>query len=244
MYGIERKRGFTLIELLVVIAIIAILAAILFPVFAQAREKARAISCMSNCKQIGNAFMMYVQDYDEHTTIDLGASGLMTTAEGQQIAEIRYESALYPYTKSIAIYVCPSNGHKCQGGDCKRAWHFEEMFRNITPGYGMNACINGRSFAAIKSPASTLAFADSWHEICSCPRAVAWPEGGCCFPGVSASFCGTADNPAIDKSKATRHQGGSNIIFADGHAKWFKAEAIWDARGNDKSYLRWDVSKG
>ena len=60
-----KRRGFTLIELLVVIAIIAILAAILFPVFAQAREKARAATCVSNLKQIGNAMMMYVQDYDE-----------------------------------------------------------------------------------------------------------------------------------------------------------------------------------
>src|ERR1051326_525026 len=61
----QRSRGFTLIELLVVIAIIAILAAILFPVFAQAREKARAISCLSNIKQIGTGCMMYIQDYDE-----------------------------------------------------------------------------------------------------------------------------------------------------------------------------------
>ena len=61
----QNKRGFTLIELLVVIAIIAILAAILFPVFAQAREKARQASCQSNLKQIGIAFKMYVQDYDE-----------------------------------------------------------------------------------------------------------------------------------------------------------------------------------
>jgi len=235
------RRGFTLIELLVVIAIIAILAAILFPVFAQAREKARAIACLSNCKQIGNAFVMYVQDYDERTVIDLGPA--WTPESRMWDPKLRYESLLYPYLKSVDVYKCPSNRHTCQGGDCKRGWHFEEMFRNMTPGYGISGCIVDKSIARINHPAAAIAIADSWHEICCCPRAVAWPEGGCCFPGYSAPFCTTAADSTKDKSHATRHQGGSNIIFADGHAKWMKAEAIWEARNNDKSYLVWDVSK-
>lgn len=94
--GRRQMRGFTLIELLVVIAIIAILAAILFPVFAQAREKARAISCLSNQKQIGTGWMMYVQDYDE------------TIPEGWSAASGGFHNLVQPYMKSYKIVECPS----------------------------------------------------------------------------------------------------------------------------------------
>ncbi|BDI33637.1 hypothetical protein CCAX7_56880 [Capsulimonas corticalis] len=96
-----RSQGFTLIELLVVIAIIAILAAILFPVFAKAREKARQTSCASNLKQIGLAMTQYVQDNDE--TFPFGGT---TMIEGHQV-NMFY--GLYPYTKSVAVFACPSN---------------------------------------------------------------------------------------------------------------------------------------
>lgn len=91
--------GFTLIELLIVIAIIAILAAILFPVFAQARDKARGAACLSNVKQIGLAFMQYIQDYDEELPC-----GYKTTGGGSGWA-----GQLYPYVKSTKVYVCPSD---------------------------------------------------------------------------------------------------------------------------------------
>ena len=93
-----RKRGFTLIELLVVIAIIAILAAILFPVFARARENARKSNCQSNLKQIGLATMQYAQDYDE--TYHLAWTLNPTT---------RYPRLLQPYMKNLDVFVCPSD---------------------------------------------------------------------------------------------------------------------------------------
>ena len=93
-----RKPGFTLIELLVVIAIIAILAAILFPVFAQAREKARATTCLSNCKQIGIGMRMYLDDYE-------GAWPFSWYPQ----AQYGWDAALYPYTKNTRIFACPSN---------------------------------------------------------------------------------------------------------------------------------------
>lgn len=95
-----RRRGFTLIELLVVIAIIAILAAILFPVFAQAREAARKASCQSNMKQLGTAFGMYIQDND----------GLYPAVRnGAGVIKLDWRQSIYPYVKNVAVYRCPSN---------------------------------------------------------------------------------------------------------------------------------------
>ncbi len=101
------SRGFTLIELLVVIAIIAILAAILFPVFAQAREKARQVSCLSNAKQIGTAFMMYVQDYDE--TVPMSNYTQPTHPDAGQ-RQFTWARVVQPYSKNWPIFRCPSTG--------------------------------------------------------------------------------------------------------------------------------------
>src|SRR5947208_3632888 len=108
----KNRRAFTLIELLVVIAIIAILAAILFPVFAQAREKARQTSCLSNTKQLNLAALMYAQDYDE-----MWAPAMMAwqapypccpPANGEYIGE-PWWTLFYPYIKNKGLYLCPSN---------------------------------------------------------------------------------------------------------------------------------------
>src|SRR2546421_6478946 len=102
MFERRSSRAFTLIELLVVIAIIAILAAILFPVFAQAREKARSISCLSNTKQIGTGYMMYLQDYDEtfppHVSERTAPPGTPDTAAAR--APFSYKTKLDPYVKN------------------------------------------------------------------------------------------------------------------------------------------------
>src|SRR5690554_4144515 len=99
-----RKSAFTLIELLVVIAIIAILAAILFPVFARARENARRASCMSNLKQIGLGFMQYIQDYDERLPY-----GKLEDVNGDAIGETYWHVSVQPYLKSNQILRCPSD---------------------------------------------------------------------------------------------------------------------------------------
>src|SRR5437868_5491591 len=111
------RRGFTLIELLVVIAIIAILAAILFPVFAQAREKARQASCQSNLKQVGTAMMMYTQDYDEMYVpggpIDNIASNVpWANCQGwpcnRTNGNDNWGARVIPYVKNYFVFVCPS----------------------------------------------------------------------------------------------------------------------------------------
>jgi prepilin-type N-terminal cleavage/methylation domain-containing protein/prepilin-type processing-associated H-X9-DG protein len=110
----RRKRGFTLIELLVVIAIIAILAAILFPVFAQAREKARQTACLSNTKQLGTGLMMYLQDYDEAYPCNWFGVGstdpwrYRDPANGTPNNRYRWMDAVQPYIKNEGLFSCPS----------------------------------------------------------------------------------------------------------------------------------------
>jgi prepilin-type N-terminal cleavage/methylation domain-containing protein/prepilin-type processing-associated H-X9-DG protein len=113
----RRRNGFTLIELLVVIAIIAILAAILFPVFAQAREKARQSVCLSNFKQIGLGVMMYVQDWDE----TYPTSRLYALKGGSDCTQkiVTWKAETAPYVKSLNVYKCPSNSHHDQPDETK-----------------------------------------------------------------------------------------------------------------------------
>jgi prepilin-type N-terminal cleavage/methylation domain-containing protein/prepilin-type processing-associated H-X9-DG protein len=111
----RRRAAFTLIELLVVIAIIAILAAILFPVFAQAREKARQTGCLSNLKQMGAATMMYMQDYDE--TVPWSCIGRIWTQRAYPNVrpdDIYFPELLKPYTKNDMVLYCPTNGPNFQ----------------------------------------------------------------------------------------------------------------------------------
>ena len=108
------RNGFTLIELLVVIAIIAILAAILFPVFAQAREKAREATCLSNTKQLGTAVTMYVQDFDEALFFDAGKTAPSTSRTGAVVPstgtnQVRWWNVIMPYLKSNNVFSCPSD---------------------------------------------------------------------------------------------------------------------------------------
>src|SRR5690349_21424408 len=105
----RRRCGFTLIELLVVIAIIAILASILFPVFAQARERARAITCISNQKQISLGFMQYIQDYDE--TLPMGQFYDRVTGD-----QYTWATMIWPYVKNGDTYTTPTGGRFSNGG--------------------------------------------------------------------------------------------------------------------------------
>jgi prepilin-type N-terminal cleavage/methylation domain-containing protein len=114
---LRRKSGFTLIELLVVIAIIAILAAILFPVFAQAREQARMSTCLSNFKQIGLGVMMYVQDWDE----TYPNNRLFTFPGGGECNSkmVTWKTSTMPYVKNLGVYKCPSNSHNAEPDETK-----------------------------------------------------------------------------------------------------------------------------
>lgn len=172
--------AFTLIELLVVIAIIAILAAILFPVFAQAREKARQASCMSNAKQIGLGAMMYIQDYDERYfahNLDNGTYDTPLPDGRIYRGNFEWPLLLYPYIKNLGVFLCPSDS------DSKAGWsdngtvnpYANTWGKPIPQSYGVNENIlllgaaYGRtspmSLAAINFPADTYLIADSYGKL-------------------------------------------------------------------------------
>lgn len=217
------RRGFTLIELLVVIAIIAILAAILFPVFAKAREKARQSSCMSNLKQIGLAQLQYVQDYDERfcPQMDWLNSGTYHP----------WVDRLFPYVKNAQVFSCPS----------AKDWNFTLIPSGVPPGgttwwsqyvtncsYASNnwlqgwASNTGRKLSQINAVA-TLLTADANQGINACCGGgwrVAWAENCQSQPG------GCNILPDYPADKYARHNGGENVGFADGHVKWYKSSVI------------------
>jgi prepilin-type N-terminal cleavage/methylation domain-containing protein/prepilin-type processing-associated H-X9-DG protein len=183
MFTNNRKQGFTLIELLVVIAIIAILAAILFPVFAQAREKARQTACLSNMKQIGLGFMMYSQDYDETMPAAFAQNGAIN---GGGVSEVPYEHQILPYIKNDQIFGCPSDaqprpsraiGEFHDGAYFNRRPLVKRSYGYVgqictaeaaargqwdDPNTGMSAWGQGKSLAAFDSPADTIALVEAY----------------------------------------------------------------------------------
>jgi len=234
------RRGFTLIELLVVIAIIAILAAILFPVFAQAREKARQSSCSSNLKQIGLAFRMYIQDYDERTpSCNPRPTGGGDTHGQQGLAGQSFayngwiSNALIPYTKNQQIYACPSlqpggfydpwNGGKV--GSMSDTTAADSQNNNgVSPtnnvSYGFNyASDYGIKESLIGQPANAVLMTDSANNWWDCGY-----NSGC---GIKVDPNRDWQSHVAGNRKRTEwHNGKNNWLFADGHVKTLGWDAI------------------
>jgi len=223
-----RKSAFTLIELLVVIAIIAILAAILFPVFAQAREKARGAACLSNTKQMGIALSLYAQDYDE--VLPMGGNGGPTGAN-------RWYHWIAAYQKNRGINICPSapgqrpGDYDVGGYGCNinvMGWAEYPVYNGRPP---------GKALAEITDVAGTFVISD-----CSqCTKGVLKqePDTWNSFIDPKRPSCDWQVTPpgAWDNNNATpynshdswgnesrrpmpRHNQGLSVIYADGHAKW------------------------
>jgi len=216
----RRQRGFTLIELLVVIAIIAILAAILFPVFAQARASARKMICLSNMRQIGLAVHMYAQDNDglypsqQH-------DGVFVNLPGGPIVypniQQNYMDELYPYMKSTGIWACPeAKPHSsARKGGWKTGYHFNGAFLSNPPGCKAPNC-SGVAEAAVVEPSNTQIMRES-YDYYLWEQAYERPYGA----DAPASKYGRDDCNGF-KQFPSFHQGGSNLLVADGHAKWLQ----------------------
>jgi prepilin-type N-terminal cleavage/methylation domain-containing protein/prepilin-type processing-associated H-X9-DG protein len=227
------KRGFTLIELLVTIAIISILAAILFPVFARARENARRSSCLSNLKQIGLGAMQYIQDYDGRfpkyaytgaVAPDADQGGAWDSSKGWYWANV-----LYPYIKSQQVFICPSSPN----AGTKYKYPSGPSLQQYGANYDLCPSSAAVSVAesSIVSPAGTYLFMDAGYYTIKWD----WAQTGPVTTGTAADIyhyvpglCGispstiTSDNDCV----SGRHFDGMNMAFADGHVKWLKTTVV------------------
>jgi len=215
----RRQRGFTLIELLVVIAIIAILAAILFPVFAKAREKARTASCLSNLKQLALANGMYTQDYDERTVFGSGYLG----------NDQNWQLKIDPYTKNQQVLRCPSSPYNTMQYGGSGPFGTVTLYQVYS-----RPTLSAVAEADIQMPSETVLQADGSHPAVELPRGMV-PKY--CAAGNPASSCGNVVRFSVQGADESYwlHSGGDNCAFYDGHAKWLgmgplRGAAVWHYR--------------
>ncbi len=215
----KSRRGFTLIELLVVIAIIAILAAILFPVFAKAREKARQTSCLSNMKQLGLAVLSYSSDYDE--SLPLARFRYSPNRGG-------FRGAIFPYCRNAQIFFCPS--HRPDPGA-------RGLFDGRYDDVGMNASY------AYNDWHEEGGIADGWLPTPPAQAGLANIEDASSVIFLVESPGSDEDEPIEDDTHGWvppeasypayyRHNAGANFAFIDGHAKWITPDKLCPATGD------------
>ena len=246
--GTKARRttsGFTLIELLVVIAIIAILAAILFPVFARARENARRASCQSNLKQLGLGVMQYVQDYDENlpssyyypvtAPYPYGGTG---PSNGYWL----WMHVLEPYTKSSQILNCPSSQSKfpdavgynnTYGSNGENGSYGANQYvflrGDVTPSYLKSS--------ALQQVATTPMIVDSGYYVSS-------PSTAQCAIKASDKLDDCANNSGATNAPRYRHLETFNMLFVDGHVKALKPTSDWETAGapstTDPAWVHWN----
>jgi prepilin-type N-terminal cleavage/methylation domain-containing protein/prepilin-type processing-associated H-X9-DG protein len=206
------RRGFTLIELLVVIAIIAILAAILFPVFAKAREKARQASCSSNMKQIGLAILMYVQDYDEMYPMlyHYRCAPAPTVAQG-----VTWKEIVQPYIKNTQIFACPSESLGYDGG-CRIG--LGRGTGAIPESYGGNVGVANMDYTSY-DPGLNGPIGAPQKGVPNALADVQDPSGTIMvFESNCHASCGYDWDQTYNL--LWPHNEGMNVCFADGHVKW------------------------
>jgi prepilin-type N-terminal cleavage/methylation domain-containing protein/prepilin-type processing-associated H-X9-DG protein len=232
----EQKRlsaGFTLIELLVVIAIIAILASILFPVFARARENARRSSCQSNMKQIGLGIMQYTQDYDEKFPSGLVIGGY------DSWKGIGWAGQSYPYIKSAQIFKCPSDSTNAVAPAVPVSYAFNTLMASQSmsilnesvktvalvevQGGSANVSVAGEPGGAFASPAT---FGNNLIECAPNTFNATYGAGATVEYVTGYKMPGSDDGNYPSTTSEGRHLATSNFLFADGHVKALRPTAI------------------
>jgi prepilin-type N-terminal cleavage/methylation domain-containing protein len=254
----SRRSAFTLIELLIVIAIIAILAAILFPVFGRARENARRSSCQSNLKQIGLGFAQYAQDSDERLPPVIDGANIVT-----------WDSAIEPYlgfTVSLSngspvVLQCPSDALARRGGNCLPAsTQSVRSYAMVGQSSAYTGQAGGRALSTIPIPAETLLVTESPNIY---NRAAVNGNAGVASPASQMIQIGNAASPlpgggtqitngncggvSYGVTEPT-HFSGWNYAFDDGHVKWFKPESTINGHGGTAGSLTaprgmWTISE-
>ncbi len=219
------KRAFTLVELLVVIAIIAILAAMIFPTFARARENARRASCQSNLRQIGLGLIQYSQDYDEILVpdwfVDNPNDHLSTQASTVANARYKWTDAIYPYTKSEQIFTCPS-----ATGDAAKPWKYyghlapteeESTFGSyiIMHGYGPS---QPDKTPPVSHPLSNDLVSLAQAQV---PSTTAWV-----LDGDGHFYCQVDPTNKVVQNILDRHLDTIGVLFLDGHVKSIKLSIL------------------
>ena len=246
---IRTNRAFTLIELLVVIAIIAILAAILFPVFAQAREKARTASCTSNLRQMGLAAVMYAQDYDEiypgmwqWSPLAILAHSPYLYPPGWTLQQAEQQCQTCPYVKNAQIFKCPSQNKQYAGAWASYGYAYPTMWGDYPPIPGSAFGFpTGPALAAFAAPASTVMIMDSgiWPGTPEC-NASTYPgiysgcdnKTGYSYPYVYPPTTNPWSSPL------PLHSRKHTTTFVDGHVKVMSPEATMQQNFNGKTM--WD----
>jgi len=204
-----KPRAFTLIELLVVIAIIAILAAILFPVFAQARDTARKAACQSNLKQMGTAWMMYAQDYDETANANTWNGGPGVDWNNQIFGE-----RLQPYIKNYGVLRCPSDAFPWSANDMQDRWP-NGPFKALIGSYAMTSW-GAWKLSAIAAPAEFFLIWDASNG---------GGQGNNIW--IGAETVTGAFQWGRRYGYSARHQNQVNMLFADGHVKTLRCAQVF-----------------
>ncbi|HEY0075962.1 MAG TPA: DUF1559 domain-containing protein [Abditibacteriaceae bacterium] len=232
------RRGFTLIELLVVIAIIALLAAILFPVFARARENARKSSCLNNLKQIGIGIMQYTQDHDETVMPHwIGPGGYPGTSRWMDLAR--------PYIKNNQVFVCPSHANvRYVPNDVNNPGSYtcSAAFWSEAPRTSMSILDHNEfvGLAEMESPATTFWLADARDDTMSNNWEFALLSADTLTQGTSGNL------PSLNTGRSDivgRHLDTVNTLFCDGHVKSVKLTYLLERGGPSNLYYHFTLAK-